>query len=640
MEYSNVVTLIIDGKNKAVTAVKDAMGNLTELDNAAKKSNANLGTMFDSVKSIAAIAGIGLTAGALFSFGKDAIIASARLGVLRDNFKGTTQDIELFQKATAGTVTEANLIKLSNQATDLGLTMKEQVILMSLAEDAADKYGGGVEENFQRVLKASEGGTKGLKDLGIQKAVYDEIVKSYLNDSGVKNLDQLDAETQKWIQVEAMIKATGVTLDDVAKKLPDAADKIEAIGVKWDTFKNKSGEVLLPILGTILGTIISLDDWAIKAGSDLDRLMGLKGFWGDGDQSKPPDNTQNQVDLMNALNYNTYVDKNGKLVREEIKKVGKLSADEIEAQSKKVQDALDKTKKKAEEIKKASDLITFENSLIGLDDVDRELMKLLKQAEDWKKQGIDLLLINETTLLRSDELVRKALAAKLKAREDSDIKEQALRDKEYDAELDHVNRIVELYIDGEDAKYWIKKKEQKKEEELEELRKQAVRNMFGDMANMAMIYYELSGSESEAWFNRYKAMAIAETLINTYYSAEAAYKAMVGIPFIGPFLAVTAAAAATMYGMAQISKITSVGPSGGGSAGSSGNPPSAKHSALPSASSIQNSSSTTNNNARNITINIHSIGGFGSDADKLVRNQLAPAIRKAIKDGIIDFGGD
>ncbi len=634
MGSSNVVTLIIDGKNKAVTAVKDAIGNLTELDNAAKKSNSNMGSIFDSVSSIAAIAGIGLTAGALFSFGKDAVIASARLGVLRDNFKGTTQDIELFQRATAGTVTEANLLKLSNQATDLGLTMKEQVILMSLAEDAADKYGGGVEENFQRVLKASEGGTKGLKELGIQKAVYDEIVKSYLNDYGVKNLNQLDAETQKWIQVEAMIKATGITLEDVANKLPDAADKIEAIGVQWDKFKNKSGEVLLPVLGSILSTIINLDDWAIRTGNDLDRMIGLKGILGNGNQSKPPDDTKNRADLENALSYHTYVDQSGKLVREEIKKVGNLSADEIEAQSKKIQDALDKAKKKEEEVKKASDLITFENSLIGLDNVDRQLMQLLKQAEEWKNQGIDKSLVDETTLTRSDEIVRQALTAKLKAREEADVKEQEIRDAEYDAELIHFNKITQLYIDQAKRKAQIAKEEAEAEEELNRTRLDSYIQATGFMSDSMELFYQASGQKARWMFDLYKGFAAAEALASGASAAVAALKPPpVGL---GPVFGWPLAIASGLFGVAKAAYISSLQPSsrGGGGGSTSG------YSSPSAAQSYSNSGSTTNNNnQRNVSVivNVNSEVLAGTSLDKWLRDNLSVSINKAINDGVIDF---
>jgi len=79
-------------------------------------------------------------------------LESARFETLKANFQGTTQDIEMFRKATSGTVDDASLIKLSNQASDLGVDLKSQAILFSLAEDAADKYGTSVEDGFQKVV--------------------------------------------------------------------------------------------------------------------------------------------------------------------------------------------------------------------------------------------------------------------------------------------------------------------------------------------------------------------------------------------------------------------------------------------------------------------------------------------------------
>jgi hypothetical protein len=65
-------------------------------------------------------------------------LESARFETQRANFQGTTADIELFRIATAGTVDDGSLIKLSNQASDLGIGLKEQAVLFSLSEDAAD----------------------------------------------------------------------------------------------------------------------------------------------------------------------------------------------------------------------------------------------------------------------------------------------------------------------------------------------------------------------------------------------------------------------------------------------------------------------------------------------------------------------
>ena len=54
-----------------------------------------------------------------------------------------------------------------------------------------------------------------------------------------------------------------------------------------------------------------------------------------------------------------------------------------------------------------------------------------------------------------------------------------------------------------------------------------------------------------------KAIAVAQTGIDTYQSATAAYKAVVGIPVVGPFLAPVAAAAAIAAGLMSVRKILS-----------------------------------------------------------------------------------
>jgi hypothetical protein len=55
-----------------------------------------------------------------------------------------------------------------------------------------------------------------------------------------------------------------------------------------------------------------------------------------------------------------------------------------------------------------------------------------------------------------------------------------------------------------------------------------------------------------------KAAAIAETTINTYASATASYKALSGIPYVGPVLGAIAAAAAIVAGLANVRQIMKV----------------------------------------------------------------------------------
>lgn len=67
---------------------------------------------------------------------------------------------------------------------------------------------------------------------------------------------------------------------------------------------------------------------------------------------------------------------------------------------------------------------------------------------------------------------------------------------------------------------------------------------------------KIAGEQSAAG----KAFAIAQTTIDTYQSAVAAFKAMSGIPIVGPALGAIASAAAITSGMQSVRKITSTNP--------------------------------------------------------------------------------
>lgn len=188
---------------------------------------------------------LGLAFGALeiAQFGMKAIKASAELEVLQSNFVGTTKDIELFRKATAGTVADASLLKLSNYASELNLSLEQQAIAFSLAEDAADKFGGTVEEGFNKFVLASEGSKKALKGLGISQAEYKKAIDEILKTTGYR-IEQLDLESQAEVRKEAILKASGLTIDDVNKKTQDNADKIESLSVAWTKLETAIGGLL------------------------------------------------------------------------------------------------------------------------------------------------------------------------------------------------------------------------------------------------------------------------------------------------------------------------------------------------------------------------------------------------------------
>ena len=67
--------------------------------------------------------------------------------------------------------------------------------------------------------------------------------------------------------------------------------------------------------------------------------------------------------------------------------------------------------------------------------------------------------------------------------------------------------------------------------------------------------FEAAGKKGKAIA---KAIQIKNTLMDTAGAAVGAFKAMVGIPIIGPALAVAAAATATAFGLARVNQIRSL----------------------------------------------------------------------------------
>lgn len=110
-------------------------------------------------------------------------------------------------------------------------------------------------------------------------------------------------------------------------------------------------------------------------------------------------------------------------------------------------------------------------------------------------------------------------------------------------------------------------------EEEEKLTKLTTENKL-DLASNAMgDLATIFGEESKAG----KAAAIAQTTIETYKGATAAFASLSPIPIVGPVLGAVAAAAAIASGIANVKKITSIGPPVSGSSAatpSSPTPPS------------------------------------------------------------------
>lgn len=130
-------------------------------------------------------------------------------------------------------------------------------------------------------------------------------------------------------------------------------------------------------------------------------------------------------------------------------------------------------------------------------------------------------------------------------------------------------------------------------------------------------------TESKAMFEVGKAAAISQTVIDTYAAAQASYKALAGIPVVGPGLGAAAAAAAVAGGLARVSAISSRQFSSAG--GSGGDPGAGAGSAQ--GSTIQ-PATVNNSSTANITLNVSG----GGDPQHIIS-----ALREALADDVILF---
>lgn len=146
---------------------------------------------------------------------------------------------------------------------------------------------------------------------------------------------------------------------------------------------------------------------------------------------------------------------------------------------------------------------------------------------------------------------------------------------------------------------------------------------FGAAANFMENLVVATGSNNRSMFEIMKAAAISQTVIDTYSSAQAAYKSLAGIPVVGPGLAVAAAASAIAAGLARVSQIRST-PFGGGTAVTSGGEAitTPYTGGSPQAYPIQEGTADV---SQTLTVNVYN--PLSDDNwDKIVEDNIAPAL--------------
>jgi hypothetical protein len=118
--------------------------------------------------------------------------------------------------------------------------------------------------------------------------------------------------------------------------------------------------------------------------------------------------------------------------------------------------------------------------------------------------------------------------------------------KATEAEIEEAHRAQQLELDKQNADQRLA---------VQHAVLQGVKSTLGIMQQGFADAYEASGRSIKEFFYLQKAASIANTVIATYESAVSAYKAMAGIPIVGPGLGAIAAGAAVAAGMAKVAVI-------------------------------------------------------------------------------------
>ena len=199
-----------------------------------------------------------------------------------------------------------------------------------------------------------------------------------------------------------------------------------------------------------------------------------------------------------------------------------------------------------------------------LSDTDFRLKELDKQflaADSFVK---DKAMLDEWYVKQYKEIVADANAEKITIRAEFDLQYAEMDKSRFDIERMDVERMREIYEEAGIDKIQIAQLTSDKIKAISKAETEYKISQIQSTASMMADGFEqisaMGGKHSKEAFATYKAFKIVETLISTQSAAMKAYESLVGIPIVGPTLAVGAAAAAVGFGMAQVAMISGMQP--------------------------------------------------------------------------------
>ena len=523
------ITFEIDGLETSVSNIDDAKVALQQLESQAKKAGDAADGAADDFDKLGdaskdageagegAISVLDEATGGLASRFKNVITGVGKMGkALKTSFKAGIQGASGLKKALISTGIGALVVALS-----LIVAYWDEIKgLVSGVSSEQKKLNAEVEANVTKQQEA-------LDALSLQE--------NSLRLQGKSEAEIRDLKIQQTNEVIAATEAQLVQMQKTKDAQVAAAQRNQDIAQGVIRFLTLPITILLATVDQLTAAISKIP--GIDIGSNLEEGFsgGIAGMIFDPEEvAEEGDATIKETEAQLAKLKST---RDGYKVQQQ--KEDQAAADKAKA---------DREKQAADELAAAEKLAAEKKAIQDKADADA---KAAQEKYLANRQLIDDML-QQADLDAIDNMFVRA-AEELRIQEETDIaKLQAAGATEAE-----INRIKASYVEKN------KKLSQEESDFNREMKEQDVANALSAGSQVLGSIVSLVGEGTAVG----KAAAIAQTTIDTYGSATAAYKSVVGIPVVGPALAPVAAGVAVAAGLANIKKIVSTKTPGNKSAG-------------------------------------------------------------------------
>lgn len=517
-------------KLQAAMALAQGIGGLKDLVEGVSQAKVAFGGAFTACKTF--ITGLHGIKAAIVSTGIGALVVA--IGLLVANWDKLSSKAhsseEIINKLSKNNANAIKQIEQANSAMEREIRIAEANGASS--EEIINKR---IEQNIKNIDKLNERLNKTKEQLGVFEAVNEGVLNREKEIEQTKEeIKLLEEEIDKYKAIQESLNVDK-QVDDI-KKQNEALEEQRNIYENIQNAKKAELDRVAEIENglkdeRLLRTETYLEEKALLEKYGRDTTALTQKYWDDLHTMDKAEMDEEYQDWENHYN---------KLISQKDKELNKLQKSNINSIS------------------------NYDESNEGVKNVDNNADGWIEENELDSYQAyldgrLDLLQANteaENELIQSKiDLLKEQLAVQELLGQDTS-NTTAQIESLNEQILDNNDKLAEATEDNN-------KKKEKSDEQYAQSKKKRDKLVADFSLNTASSTLKslssIAGEESKAG----KAMAIASATIDTYQAANAAYKAMAGIPVVGPALGAAAAAAAVIAGIANVKQILKTDPENG-----------------------------------------------------------------------------